>query len=165
MMNALARLPQFSQYLQQLKMVTLIPAPADCAVQSVIKFLNAQSVTLIKIHQLCLVYGPNVMSKQMVHHYCNLQQVDNMCMMMSAVGGHLILRMTLWSLCGNALWRSSLHNYGTQQSFPTDFSLFIAQNCHSVQKIVCQLDAKVTDTRTQSNVHGVSIDISAVVPS
>ena len=40
--------------LQQLKMEALIPAPADCEVKYVIKFLNA----LIEINrQLCQVYG------------------------------------------------------------------------------------------------------------
>ncbi|PNF14616.1 hypothetical protein B7P43_G12124 [Cryptotermes secundus] len=54
-------------------MEALIPASADCevrSVRSVIKFLNAQSIAPIKIHQLCQVYGPNVMSKQMVHRWC-----------------------------------------------------------------------------------------------
>ncbi|KAJ4434036.1 hypothetical protein ANN_16355 [Periplaneta americana] len=38
-----------------------------CEVRSVIKFLNAQGIALIEIYrQLCQVYGPNVMSKQMV---------------------------------------------------------------------------------------------------
>ncbi|KAJ4434460.1 hypothetical protein ANN_23022 [Periplaneta americana] len=44
-----------------------IPALAACEVRSVIKFLNAQGITPIEIYrQLCQVYGPNVMSKQMV---------------------------------------------------------------------------------------------------
>ncbi|KAJ4446891.1 hypothetical protein ANN_13592 [Periplaneta americana] len=44
-----------------------IPAPAACEVRSVIKFLNAQGIAPIEIdRQLCQVYGPNVMSKQMV---------------------------------------------------------------------------------------------------
>lgn len=52
-------------------MEALIPAPADCEVRSVIKFLNAQSIVPIEIHhQLCWVYGPNVMSKQMVRRWC-----------------------------------------------------------------------------------------------
>ncbi|PNF32058.1 hypothetical protein B7P43_G05746 [Cryptotermes secundus] len=52
-------------------MEALIECPADREVQSVIKFLNAQSIALIEIHrQLCRVYGPNVMSKQMVHRWC-----------------------------------------------------------------------------------------------
>ena len=43
--------------LQQLKMKALIPAPTDCEVLSVIKFLNAQSIAPIEIHrQLCQVY-------------------------------------------------------------------------------------------------------------
>ena len=52
-------------------MEALIPAPADCEVRSVIKFLNAQNIAPIEIHrQLCRVYGPNVMSKQMVRRWC-----------------------------------------------------------------------------------------------
>ena len=44
--------------LQRLKMEALIPAPADCEMRSVIKFLNAQSTGPMKIHrQLCQVYG------------------------------------------------------------------------------------------------------------
>ncbi|GFT26807.1 HTH_48 domain-containing protein [Trichonephila clavipes] len=49
----------------------LIPSPAVCEVQSVIKFLNAQSVEPVEIHrELCQVYGPNIMSKQMVCRWC-----------------------------------------------------------------------------------------------
>ena len=45
-------------WLQRLKMEALIPAPGDCEVESVIKFLNAQSIAPIEIHrQLCQVYG------------------------------------------------------------------------------------------------------------
>ncbi|PNF35235.1 hypothetical protein B7P43_G06871 [Cryptotermes secundus] len=51
-------------------MEALIPTPADYEVQSVIKFLNAQSRAPIEIRQLCWIYGPNVMSKQMVRHWC-----------------------------------------------------------------------------------------------
>ena len=44
--------------LQRLKMEALIPAPANCEVRSVIKFLNAQRLEPIEIHcQLCQVYG------------------------------------------------------------------------------------------------------------
>ncbi|KAJ4438533.1 hypothetical protein ANN_14478 [Periplaneta americana] len=49
------------------EMEALIPSPAACEVRSVIKFFNAQSIAPIDIHrQLCQVYGPNIMSKQMV---------------------------------------------------------------------------------------------------
>jgi hypothetical protein len=54
-------------------MEALIPVPADCEVRSVIKFLNALSIAPIEIHrQLYRVYGPNVMSKQMVRRWCSL---------------------------------------------------------------------------------------------
>ncbi|KAJ4437008.1 hypothetical protein ANN_17140 [Periplaneta americana] len=39
--------------------------------KSVIKFFNAQTIAPIEIHQqLCQVYGPNIMSKQMVCRWC-----------------------------------------------------------------------------------------------
>ena len=44
--------------LQRLKMGALIPAPANCEVRSVMKFFNAQSIVLIKIHcHYCQVSG------------------------------------------------------------------------------------------------------------
>ena len=49
------------------------------------------------------------------------------------------------------------------QSFPADFLLLVAQNCHGapvVQKIVLEVGAKATDTRTQCNPHVVSTDNS-----
>lgn len=56
---------------QWYEMEALIPSPAACEVRSVIKFLNAQSIAPIDIHrQLCQVYGPNIMSKQMVRRWC-----------------------------------------------------------------------------------------------
>ena len=52
--------------LQRLKMEALVPAPAG-----MIKRLNAQSIAQIEIHrQLCQVYEPNVLNKQMVHLWC-----------------------------------------------------------------------------------------------
>ena len=58
-MHAQAGLPKFTvTSLQRLKMAALITAPADCEVQSVMKFLTAQSIVLIEIHhQLCQIYG------------------------------------------------------------------------------------------------------------
>ncbi|KAJ4434843.1 hypothetical protein ANN_23414 [Periplaneta americana] len=53
------------------EMEALIPSPAPCEVRSVIKFFNAQSIAPIEIHrQLCQVYLPNIMSKQMVRRSC-----------------------------------------------------------------------------------------------
>ncbi|KAJ4432357.1 hypothetical protein ANN_20976 [Periplaneta americana] len=43
----------------------------SCEVRSVIKFFNAQNMTLIEIHrQLCQVYGPDIMRKQMLSCWC-----------------------------------------------------------------------------------------------
>ena len=55
--------------LQRLKIEALIPAPANCKMQSVIKFLHAQSIALIEIHhQLCQVYGHTCLNSQNI--YC-----------------------------------------------------------------------------------------------
>ena len=44
--------------LQRLKMETLIPAPAECELRCVLKYLNSQSIAASEIHrQLCEVYG------------------------------------------------------------------------------------------------------------
>ena len=59
-----------------------------------------------------------------------------------------------------------IHRQLCQQSFPADFPLLVAQNCHGVpvvEKIVHQVGAKATDTRTHSKAHGVSIDNEIVV--
>ena len=86
-----------------------------------------------------------------------------MCMTRKAAWDHTSLWTTLWSLYGNSLWRiiaSQLWNS------PANFPLLVAQNCHGapvVQKIVCQVGTKATDTRTQSKIHAVSIDISVEV--
>ena len=57
--------------LQRLKTEALIPAPTDCEVLSVIKFLNTQSIAPMEIRrQQCQLYGPNVMNKQMVRRWC-----------------------------------------------------------------------------------------------
>ncbi|KAJ4450865.1 hypothetical protein ANN_02297 [Periplaneta americana] len=46
------------------EMEALIPSPAACKVRSVIKLFDAQSIALIEIHhQLCQVYGPNIMKR------------------------------------------------------------------------------------------------------
>ncbi|KAJ4441171.1 hypothetical protein ANN_11022 [Periplaneta americana] len=63
--------PGASSVHQWSEMEALIPSPAACQVRSVIKFFNAQTIAPIEIHrQLCQVYGPNIMSKQMVRRWC-----------------------------------------------------------------------------------------------
>ena len=60
----------------------------------------------------------------------------------------------------------SLDNFGTQQSFPTDFPVFVAQNYHGapvILKIVRKVGAKATYTRTQNKACGVIIGISKAV--
>lgn len=52
-----------------MKMAALIPFPADCKIRSV-KFFNTQNMAPIEIHrQLCQVYGPDIMNKQMVRRW------------------------------------------------------------------------------------------------
>jgi hypothetical protein len=50
-------------------MDTIIATPTNCEVNAVIRFLHAgQSV--VKIRQLCCVYGDNVMSDSCVREWC-----------------------------------------------------------------------------------------------
>ena len=58
MTHALAGLPIYHSRIVAAVDDTLIPAPADCEVRSMIKFLNAQIIASIEIHrQLFQVYG------------------------------------------------------------------------------------------------------------
>ena len=94
----------------------------------------------------------------------SLQQFDNMCMMRSTMGGHHSLRMTLWSMCVNTLWRIDASQLWNSVVISCSWSSPCAENCHGasvVQKIVWQVGAKGTNTSTQIKVYGVSIDISA----
>ena len=54
--------------LQRLKMEALIPAPTDSEVQSVMKFLNAQSIAAIEIRQMSQVHGHTQLNGQ--HIFC-----------------------------------------------------------------------------------------------
>ena len=50
--------------LLRLKIKALIPAPTDCEVRSVIKFLNAQNIVPIEIHHTGLVIGESEFKSQ-----------------------------------------------------------------------------------------------------
>ena len=51
-------------------MFMTIEGAADCEIRSVIRFLNARNVLPSEIHhQICQVYGDNVMSDGMVRKY------------------------------------------------------------------------------------------------
>ena len=68
-----------------------------------------------------------------------------MCMLTRAVGCHPLLRMTLWSLCRNILWRiiaSQLRNSAVNsRRFPASCYRKLSQSI-VVQKIVCQMVPK-----------------------
>jgi hypothetical protein len=52
------------------KMFKMIERPADCAIRSVIRFLNARNVKPADIHrQICEVHGENAMSDGMVRKW------------------------------------------------------------------------------------------------
>jgi hypothetical protein len=52
------------------KMFKMIEQPADCEIQSAIRFLNARNVKPADIHcQICEVYGENAMSDGMVRKW------------------------------------------------------------------------------------------------
>ena len=65
------------------------------------------------------------------------------------------------------VWERIMENRRfTITELSSHFPLLVAQNCHGapvVQKILREVGAKATHTRTQVNAHGVSTDISAVV--
>ncbi|KAJ4436956.1 hypothetical protein ANN_17088 [Periplaneta americana] len=70
-----------------LKMDAPIPAPDECEVLSVKKLLNEQSIAPIEIYrQLCQIYGPNIMSKQMAEVIAELTLAINS----TAKGGPLL---------------------------------------------------------------------------
>ena len=83
----------------------------------------------------------------------NLQQVVNMCTMKSAKGDHPSLRTTLWSLCGNALWRIIASQFWNYAVISRRFVAHYWIKCHGApifQKIVPQMGAKPTDTSTEN---------------
>ena len=52
-------------------MDTIITVPASCEVRAVIHFLHAEGQSAAEIHhQLCRVYGDNVMSDSSVREWC-----------------------------------------------------------------------------------------------
>ena len=128
--------------------------------QSVIKFLNAQSIAPIEIRrQLC---QDNIMSKQMVHRWCRQFTAGRQHLHDEEHRGRSSIIMD------DLVWECIMENYCfTITEVCSHFLLLVAQNCYGapvVQKIVFHGDAKATDIRIQSKVHGVSIDISAAVP-
>ena len=71
------------------------------------------------------------------------------------------MRFVIEFLNAQGIAPNEIHCHLCQQSFPADLPVFVAQNCHgehAFQKIVGQVGAKATVTRTQSIVHGISID-------
>jgi len=69
-------------------MFKTIEGAADCEIWSVIRFLNARNVLPSEIHhQICQVYGDNVMSDGMVRNGfgCSMKD-ERMCMMRREVG-------------------------------------------------------------------------------
>ena len=54
-------------------MLKTIEGAADCAIRSVIRFLNARNVLPSEIHhQICQVYGDNAMSDGMVRKFIRM---------------------------------------------------------------------------------------------
>ncbi|GFS90533.1 HTH_48 domain-containing protein [Trichonephila clavipes] len=88
------------------KLLIVFPPPARFGRRK--KFFNAQNIAPIDIHrQLCQVYGPNIMSKQMVHRWRRQffegrQSVHDE----DSSGRCPSSMMILLSLCGSALYRT-----------------------------------------------------------
>ncbi|GFT10796.1 HTH_48 domain-containing protein [Trichonephila clavipes] len=79
--------------------------PATCDFQSVIKYLNAQSIAPIETHRkLCEVYGTNIMNKQMLHRWC--RQFSEGCQSVHDEERSRRLMIMLLSLCDSAQWRT-----------------------------------------------------------
>ena len=95
--------------LQLLKLEALIPAPADCEIRCVIKFLNTQSISPIEIHrQLCQVYG---------HTWLDGQYIS--CR--SSAGRCLII---IHSVARNSQPVISIFCYTSRNSCPISVSVF-----------------------------------------
>ena len=123
--------------LQRLKMAALIPALADSEVQSVIKFLNTQSIAPIEIHlQLCQVYTVDLTS--WASRWC-VAGADNMCMMMSAVRGRPSLRQPCGACAGSSRPVISITSHTSKNSCPV--SAIVSEwgkggdECHKVVPI------------------------------
>lgn len=86
----------------------LIYSLANCEVSSVMNFLNAKNVALIEIHrQMCLVYGVDVMSKQMIRRWCRaFSRGSKMSMTNNAAAGYHSSMTTSLSRCSNAFCRT-----------------------------------------------------------
>jgi hypothetical protein len=51
----------------------VIDNPASCEIHTVIRFLYDENMTAVEIHhELCLVYGQNVMSEGTVRQWCRM---------------------------------------------------------------------------------------------
>ena len=72
-------------------MFKTIEGAADCEIRSVIRFLNARNVLPKEIHhQICQVYGDNVMSDGMVRKWVRMFNLnERMCTMRHEVGVHV----------------------------------------------------------------------------
>ena len=74
------------------------------------------------------------------------------------------VRSVLKFLNAQGIAPNEIHRQPFQQSFPADY--LVAQNCHGapvVQKIVRQVGAKATDTRTQNKAKRMESALTAVV--
>ncbi|PSN44342.1 hypothetical protein C0J52_11116 [Blattella germanica] len=90
-------------------MAACICSPTACEFRSVIRFLNMQNIALIEIHrQVCQVYGPEIMSKQMKRHWCRLfaLKVVKVFIMKSMVGRSSLINDDLIEL----VWQHIVEN-------------------------------------------------------
>ena len=126
-----------------------------CAVWSVIKFIKAQSIALIEIHrQLCQIYVPNVMSKQMVSRWWRQFTAGRQYVHEECGGRPSIIMDNLVEL----VWECIMENHRFAiMELSSHFPLLVSQKCHGapvVQKIVCHVGTTASDIRTQSKDNG-----------
>lgn len=94
-------------------MCPMIDNPASCEIRNVISFLHAKNINAVEIHhELCMVYGWNVMTQRTVRHWCRLFKDewtnvhdDKECCQSSVVSDNLI---QCWP---KDFWKTVLHNF------------------------------------------------------
>ena len=128
--------------LQRLKIITLIPAPADCEVRSVIKFLNVQSMAPIEIHrQLCQVYGHTRLDDQHIPCRSSTGRCFNhhppYSPDISASYFHLFLHLKLFQSGQRQRFQNDREAEMSVTVVPTPGGRFLR---HSLRKLVPQYD-------------------------
>ena len=125
-----------------MKIVALIPAPAECEVQSAIKFLNAQSIVPIEIHRrLRQVYGHTRLEGQ--HISCR-----------SSAGMHLTI---IHPIARTSRLVISIFSYISRNYCPVSVSVFRMKGSQRrLSQWLQSLAAEFYDTGYKNLSHGMT---------